>query len=76
MKPKIKPDKKARAIEFRRLFDTIPAESNAARVRWVAEKLMIAEITVRIYLMKHPPRVPTRLSMRVLAEEIKLAANQ
>lgn len=70
MKTKIKPDKKARQIEFRRLFDTIPAESNAARIRWAADKLMIAENTVRIYLMKTPPRVPTRLSLRVLADEV------
>lgn len=73
MKNKKHQEQKQRHIEFLRLFATVPADSNVARIRWVAEKLDRAENTVRIYLMKTPTRVPPKLALRVLADEIAKA---
>ena len=71
MKNKCPNEKKQRHIEFLRLFDTVPGVTKVDRIRWVAEKLDCAENTVRIFLMKAPPRVPTRLAMRVIADELR-----
>lgn len=68
--------KDERAREFKRLFNTIPMTRNVDRIRWAAAKLLLAENTIRIYLMRDPPRVPPELSIRVLREEIKKAKNK
>lgn len=71
MKAKTDKDKKKRHLEFLRLFDSVPRESRVEKIRWVAEKLDRRENTVRIYLMRQPPRVPTALALRVLEAELK-----
>ena len=76
MKTKIPCDKKQRHLEFLRLFATVPGESRADKIRFVSEKLLVSTQTVRIYLMKSPPRVPPKLALRVLADEIHKAANR
>lgn len=55
-----------RAAEFRRLFDAIPAETNVKRIREVCRILQYSEITIRQYLMKNPPRVPSERDLHFL----------
>lgn len=67
--------KDERAAEFRRLFDAIPLQRKIDRIRWAADKLLLAENTIRIYLMAEPPRTPPELTIRVLREEVSKANN-
>lgn len=61
-----------RKAEFDRLFQSIPASSNAARVRRVCSLINVRPNTVYIWRMRKPPSVPSARTLELLA--LKLAA--
>jgi len=60
-----------RKHRFDRLFASIDAPSNAARVRRVCELVGVKPGTVYIWRMKKPPAVPSVRTLELL--QIKLA---
>ena len=60
-----------RRERFKQLVETIPFEKRADKIRWVSETMMVAEQTVRVYLMNDAPRVPPPLALWVMDNELK-----
>ena len=59
-------DEQQRKAEFDRIYNAIPARANIERIRYVCGILYCRENTVRIWRMRHPPRIIPVSSLKIL----------